>query len=63
MNLLSQVCIVCEKSTSVDINPKSYHLSAFKLINLLLYINFPSSESKVVFFKDLQATLLLYVAL
>ena len=29
----------------MDINPKSYHLTAFELINQLHYINFPSFES------------------
>ena len=31
-----------ERSSSADINPKSYHLVAFELMNRLLYINFPS---------------------
>ena len=46
----------------MDINPKSYHLAAFKLINQLLYINFPCFESRI-FLKDLKSTLPSYVAL
>ena len=42
-----------ERSSSVDINPKSYHLTAFELINQLPYINFPSSECRF-FYKDLK---------
>ena len=45
----------------MDINPKSHHLAAFKLINQLLYIIFPSFECRI-FFKDLKSTLPSYVA-
>ena len=40
-----------ERSSSVDINPKSYHLAAFELINQLLYINFSSFECSIFFRK------------
>ena len=33
-----------ERSSSVDTSPKSYHLTAFELINQLPYINFPTFE-------------------
>ena len=46
----------------MDINPKSYHLKAFELVNSLLYIYFPSFEYRI-FSKDLKSTLLLSVAL
>ena len=36
-----------EMSSSVDINPKSYHLTSFQLTNQLLYMNFPSLECKI----------------
>ena len=39
----------------MDINPKSYHLTAFELINQLPYINFPTLN--VDFLKDLKSTL------
>ena len=51
-----------EKSTSGDINPTSYHLTAFELINQPLYMNFLSLEGKI-FLKDLKSTLLSSVAL
>ena len=51
-----------ERSSSVDINPKSYHLTAFELINQLPYINFPSFECGF-FKKDLKSTLSSSVAL
>ena len=36
-----------ERSSSADINPKSYHLISFKLVNPLIYIHFPNFESKI----------------
>ena len=53
-----------ERSSSVDINPKSYHLIAFELVNQLPYINFkfPSFECRF-FQKDLKSTLSSSVAL
>ena len=45
-----------ERSSSVDINAASYHLTAFQLINQLLYITFPRLERKI-FLKDLKSTL------
>ena len=51
-----------ETSSSGDINPMSYHLTAFELTNQLLYMNFPSLESKT-FQKDLKSTLPSSVAL
>ena len=45
-----------ERSSSRDINPTSYHLTAFELINQLLYINFPSLEREI-FLKDLKSML------
>ena len=44
------------------IDPKSYHLTAFELINQLPYINFPSFECRF-FLKDLKSTLSSSVAL
>ena len=41
-----------ERNSSRDINPMSYHLLAFELINQPLHINFPSLERKI-FLKDL----------
>ena len=35
-----------ERSSLVDISPKSCHLTSFELINQLLYINFPSFECR-----------------
>ena len=46
----------------MDINPKSYHLTVFELINQLPYINFPSFECRF-FKKDLNSTLSSSVAL
>ena len=46
----------------MDINPKSYHLTAFELTNQLPYINFPSVECRF-FKKDLKSTLSSSVAL
>ena len=51
-----------ERSSSKDFSPISYHLTAFELINQLLYINFPSLERKS-FLKDLKSTLPSSVAL
>ena len=51
-----------ERSSSRDINPKSYHLTAFDLISQLFYINFSSLERKS-FLKDLKSTLLSSTAL
>ena len=51
-----------ETSSSADINPMSYHLTAFELTNQLLYTNFPSLERKI-FQKDLKSTLPSSVAL
>ena len=51
-----------ERSSSGDINPASCHLSAFELMNQLLYINFPSLKRKI-FPKDLKSTLPSSVAL
>ena len=39
----------------MDIDPKSYHLTAFELINQLLYINFPSFGCRI-FLKDQKST-------
>ena len=51
-----------ERSSSVDISPKSYHLTAFELINQVPYINFSSFECR--FLKiDLKSTLSSSVAL
>ena len=36
-----------EISSSGDINPTIYHLTAFELVNQLLYMNFPSLEHKI----------------
>ena len=33
-----------ERSSSVEINPKSYHFTVFELINKIPHINFPSFE-------------------
>ena len=43
-------------SSSGDMNPMSYHLTAFELTNQLLYTNFPGVECKI-FQKDLKSTL------
>ena len=51
-----------ETSSSGDINPMSYHLTAFELTDKLLYMNFPSLEHKI-FQKDLKSTLPSSVAL
>ena len=40
--------LYAERSSSADINPKSYHLTAFELINPLLCINFLSFECKIL---------------
>ena len=40
-----------ETSSSRDINPMSYHLTAFELTNQLLYMNFPSLERNIFFRK------------
>ena len=45
-----------ERSSLADINPKSYHLIAFELVNPLFYIYFPSFEYRI-FLKDLKSTL------
>ena len=49
-------------SSSGDITPMSYHLTAFELTNQLFYMNFPSLERNVLQ-KDLKSTLPLSVAL
>ena len=36
-----------ERNSLADINPKSYHLIAFELLNSLLYIYFPSFEYRI----------------
>ena len=46
----------------MDINPKSYYLTAFELINQLPYINFLTLECRF-FQKDLKSTLSSSVAL
>ena len=51
-----------EKNSAVDVSPKSYHLTAFEMINQLPYINFPSFECRF-FKKDLKSTLSSSVAL
>ena len=51
-----------DTSSSRDINPISYHLTTFDLINQLLYNNFQNLERKI-FQKDLKSTLPLSVAL
>ena len=51
-----------KRSSSGDINPASYHLTAFELMNQLLYINFLSLERNF-FLKDLKYTMPLSVAL
>ena len=51
-----------ETSSSGDINPMSYHLTAFELTNQLLYMNSPSLERKI-FQKNLTSTLPSSVAL
>ena len=43
------------RSSSGNINPASYHLTALQLINQLLYINFLSLAHKI-FLKDLKST-------
>ena len=43
-----------ERSSSGDINPMSYHLAAFELINQRLYVNFLSLERKI-FLQDLKS--------
>ena len=48
--------LYAEKSSLADINPQSYHVTAFELMNPLLYINFPSFE-RVIVSKDLKCTL------
>ena len=51
-----------ETSSSGDINPMSYHLTTFELINQPLYINFQNLKGKI-FQKDQKSTLLSSVAL
>ena len=51
-----------KRSSSEEVNPKSYHLTAFELTNQLLYMNFPSLERQI-FQKDLMSTLPSSVAL
>ena len=48
-----------ERSSFANINPKSYHLIAFELVNPLLYIYLECR----IFWKDLESTLLSSVAL
>ena len=45
-----------EKSALANINPKSYHLTAFELVNPLHYIYFPRFEYRI-FVGDLKFTL------
>ena len=45
-----------EMRSSGDINPVSYHVTAFELTNQLLYLNFPSLECKI-FQTDHKSTL------
>ena len=45
-----------ERSSLADINPKSYHLIAFELVNSLLHIYFPNFEYRFLV-KDLKSTL------
>ena len=45
-----------ERSSLADINPKSYNLTAFELVNPLLYFYFPRFECRT-FWKDLKSTL------
>ena len=45
-----------ERSSSADINPSSYHLIAFELINPLYHSIFPCFEYSI-FLKDLKSTL------
>ena len=51
-----------EMSSSGDINPMSYRLTAFELTNQLRYMNFPSLERKSLK-KNLKSTLASSVAL
>ena len=51
-----------ERSSLTDIDPKSYHLIAFELVNPLLYFYFSSFEC-IMFWKDLKSTLPSSVAL
>ena len=51
-----------ETSSSGDINPMSYDLTAFELTIQLLYMNFPRLKRKI-FQKDLKSTLPSFVAL
>ena len=51
-----------ERSSLADISPKSYHLTAFELINLLQCVNFPCFEC-IIFLKDLKTRLSSSVAL
>ena len=48
-----------ERSSSMDINPKSYYLTAFELINQPHYITFPSFECSLLK-KDLSCRRLLH---
>ena len=50
-----------ERSSLADINPKSYHLIAFELVNPVLYIYLPCLKRRF-FWKDLKSALLLSVA-
>ena len=52
-----------ERSSPADANRKSYHLTAFELINPLLYVNFQNFECTIFFFKDLKFVLSSSVAL
>ena len=51
-----------ERNSSGDIDPMSYHLAAFELINQSLYINFAILERNI-FLKDPKFTLRSSVAL
>ena len=51
-----------QRSSLADINPKSYHLIAFELVNPLLHIYLPSFE-RIISWKDLKSKLPSSVAL
>ena len=48
---------IAERSSLAGINPKSYHLIAFELVNPLLYIYFPSFWYRISL-KDLKSEVL-----
>ena len=53
--ILTYLAILNTEEFIRDINLMLYYLTAFELINQLLYINFPSLEPKI-FLKDLKST-------